>query len=90
MSITSRAEKMQEVTRNFAFFSTVMDDILKDHSGQYALIRQQKFVDFFESSLEAQTYAFGHFTDGLYSIQKVANEPVNLGYYSYVDDYRAP
>ena len=70
-----------EVDRNYDFFQRSMTRYLPEHLGEYALLRHAEVVDFFADARIAE--ARGEtFADGLYSIQLVDPEPVNLGLYS--------
>lgn len=70
-----------EVDRNYDFFQRSMSRYLPKHYGEYALLRHCELIDFFANASEAEMHgeAFG---DGIYSIQLVDPEPVNLGLYS--------
>ena len=70
-----------EVDRNYDFFQRSMARFLPDHYGEYALLRDAQLVDFFADAGQAEEHG-ERFGDGLYSIQLVDPEPVNLGLYS--------
>jgi len=84
-----RETKLVEISENFKFFESVVESLISKHANQYALIRKKEIVAFFDSIVLAQLEANALFSDGLFSVQKVANEPVNLGYYSHVDNSRS-
>lgn len=88
MSYIDRETKLIEITDNFVFFESVLDDLLDSHAGEYVIIRQKEIVSFCDSIVDAQSEASAKFPDGLFSVQKVANDPVNLGHYAYVFDDR--
>lgn len=70
-----------EVDRNYDFFQRSMSHYLPDHYGEYALLRHAEVIDFFPDAGLAEARG-ERFEDGLYSIQLVDPEPVNLGLYS--------
>lgn len=72
-----------EVDRNYEAFLAQLPQILARHAGQYALIHQQRIVDYYQSALEAMTEGFQKFGEGAYSVQEVTDESDNLGFYSY-------
>ena len=70
-----------EVERNYDAFQRSMGSFLPDHYRQYALLRHGRIVDFFSDAERAEERG-EQFVDGLYSIQLVDPEPINLGLYS--------
>jgi hypothetical protein len=72
----------EEVDTNFDFFQRTLTAYLQEHSGEYALLRHRAVVGFYRSPGDADRAGKVQFPDGLYSIQEVADEPVNLGLYS--------
>lgn len=70
-----------EVDRNYDFFQRSMSRFLPQHYRQYALLRHRKVVGFFADAGKAEA-AGEKFGDGVYSIQLVDPDPVNLGLYS--------
>lgn len=70
-----------EVDRNYDFFQRSMSRYLPEHYGEYALLRHAELIDFFPDAGQAEARG-ERFEDGLYSIQLVDPEPVNLGLYS--------
>jgi len=72
-----------EINENFEFFQTVVRQYLPKHAGEYALLRAQKVVSFFESPAKAALAGHAQFPDGVFSIQQVAQGPIDLGFYSH-------
>lgn len=72
----------REVERNFDFFQRNLGTFLQDYAGKFALLRHSAVVDFFDKPGEANLVGAGKFDDGIYSIQQVTDEPVDLGLYS--------
>ncbi len=70
-----------EVEHNYDFFQRNMSEYLPKQFGRYALLRHCKIIGFFDNATEAEERG-EQFSDGLYSIQLVDPEPVNLGLYS--------
>ncbi len=69
---TPAAQNIQaEVDRNFEAFRGMLPDLLKDHAGKYALLRDTKLIEKFDTAGDALIYAQAQFPDGLYSIQEV-------------------
>ena len=45
-------------------------------------------IDFHESVLEAEKKGENEFPDGVFSIQEVTDEPVDLGFFTHASDNR--
>jgi hypothetical protein len=72
----------REVDSNFDYFQRHLADYLSEHLGEYALLRKKAVVAFFRSPGEADREGRRRYRDGIYSIQQVADDPVDLGLYS--------
>ena len=75
--------KQEEVDRNFAFFQAELPQIMPNYRGKYALIRNEKIENYFDTLVDAYTAGSQQFKDGLFSIQQVTDEPVDLGFFSH-------
>ncbi len=73
-----------EIDRNYIAFKTMLPKLLEEHLGKYALMKARAVVAFYESAGDAERAGAKAFLDGLYSVQLVSSEPVDLGFYSYV------
>ena len=71
-----------EVDQNFDFFQRTLAVHLAKHSGQYALIRHRAVVGYFDDPGVAAHKGKESFPDGIFSIQEVTDEPIDLGLYS--------
>lgn len=72
-----------EVRRNFDYFQSVLSEWLSNHEGRFALIREQRLIEFFDNPGEAALTGADRYDDGCYSIQRVTDRPVDLGFLSY-------
>lgn len=73
----------RETKRNFDFFVSQADSWVASHAGKFALLRRGGLVEFFDKPNEAAQCALDRFPDGEFSIQRVINRPVDLGFLSY-------
>ena len=73
----------QEVDRNYDAFVRQLATILDAHRDQLALMRDGKIVGFFDTVNGALKAADERFGDGLWSIQEVTDEPIDLGFWSH-------
>ena len=74
----------QEVDHNYDAFMRDLGSILPEHRDQLALMRSGQIVGYFETPREALRAAYDLFPDGVYSIQEVTDEPIDLGFWSHV------
>jgi hypothetical protein len=74
----------QEVDRNYDAFNRVLGSILEEHRDQLALMRDGLIVGYFQTPKEALRAAYERFPDGIFSIQEVTDEPIDLGFWSHV------
>ena len=73
-----------EVDRNYAAFERLLGEILAEHRDQVALMRDGKIVAFFDKVSDALRDGWARFPDGIFSIQEVTDEPIDLGFWSHV------
>lgn len=71
-----------EVDHNYDFFQRTVAQYLPEHAGEYALLKSAALVDFFDGPGNAYRAGLHRFSDGLFSVQLVTGEPVELGFYS--------
>jgi len=88
MSEVAKTSKREEIERNYQYFEKILPEIEDEHQGDYVLLRQESIVAFFTTIVEAQIKALKLFNDGIYSIQQVGQEPIELGFYSHAIDNR--
>jgi hypothetical protein len=75
--------KQEEVDRNFEFFQREMPNLLREHAGKFALIRDCEITGFYDTAQDANTAGTQLYADGLFSIQKITQEVGDLGLYSH-------
>lgn len=74
----------EEVDRNYDAFTRMLGTILSEHRDQLALMRDGLIVGYFETPRQALEAAYEHYPDGVFSIQEVTDEPLDLGFWSHV------
>lgn len=78
-------DKIQEaVDANYEAFSRRLPELLRTHPGQFALLRYGEIKAFFPSARKAAQHGQSTFDDGLFSVQEVTDEAVDLGWFSHV------
>lgn len=80
----ARQRQREEVDRNYDAFKQMLPRILPEHLDQLALMKDERIVGYFEKPLEAFRAATEMFPDGVFSIQEVTDEPLDLGFWSHV------
>jgi hypothetical protein len=76
-----------EVARNYDAFTRILGTLLRDHRDQLALMRDGEVVGFYDTPREALEAAAERFSDGIFSIQEVTDEPIDLGFWSHVSSH---
>ncbi|GAO40067.1 hypothetical protein SCH01S_42_01100 [Sphingomonas changbaiensis NBRC 104936] len=76
-------EKTQTLVANYEAFERMLPRLLLEAPGQYALLRDQALVGTYQTAAEAQATGHRSFDDGLFSVQKIKEGAVSLGYFSY-------
>lgn len=77
-----------EIDRNLIAFQSVMAHHLETNRGDFAVIRNQSVVHIYESFKEAISQAHSRFEDGIFSIQEITDQPVDLGFFSHASSHR--
>jgi len=73
----------QEIRQNYTFFKGIVASLMDKHAGQFALIRDQQIVGYFDSAGAAVADGNGRFGDTPFSVQRVINRPIDLGFLSH-------
>lgn len=72
-------KKQKEIEENLVFFSEKLPDLLHDHRGRYVLLRHREIIGIYDTVADAKTTGDKFYKDGIFSIQKVTDEPIELG-----------
>lgn len=73
----------EEVDRNYEVFVRMLPGLIPSYSGKYALMKGGEVLGYYSSAIDARTAAERFISDKLYSIQRVTDSPVDLGYFSH-------
>lgn len=71
------------VDRNYEAFRKVLPRLLKEHPGEYALLREGQAVGYFETPGEALADGDRRYPDRLFSVQQVTDRIIDLGIFSH-------
>lgn len=83
MNADKKTAQQLEVDKNFQAFRAQLNEILTQHLGQFAVMKNGKIIEYFDSFNDAFKYASGTFSDGLFSVQEVSGEVADLGFLSH-------
>ena len=72
----------KEIQRNLFAFLPKLPELLPEHEGSFALLRNQQISGIHEKLSDALKAAHNEFSDGLFSIQRVTDKPQELGMFS--------
>ena len=78
-----RARQTREVEANYEAFRARFDELCREHPGEYALMRGGKIVEFFQAFNDAVKTGRLLYGDGVFSVQKVSQEKLDLGYWNH-------
>ena len=77
-------EKIQrEVDENYKFFCEHKSEIDAENSDKFVLMRHRGFLGFYSTKEDAITAGTSQFEDGIFSVQKVSDDIVDLGSVGY-------
>ena len=77
-----------EIDRNYEAFQKIVGSLMASHAGQFAVLRRGTVDAYYKTAAQALIAAFHKYPDGLFSVQEVADRPVDLGFYSHVANNR--
>lgn len=84
----AQAARRQEIERNFEAFESLLSTLLPQKAGQYALLSGSQLMGVFPDAVDALTEGNERFGDGNFSVQRITNRPVDLGFLSYASGER--
>ena len=79
-----RQRQREEVDRNYDAFVRMLGAMLPEHRDQLALMKEGRVIGFYATPRAALQAAAELIPDGVFSIQEVTDEPLDLGFWSQV------
>ena len=79
--------RTKEMQGNYHAFQSVVASLIVDHEGEFALLHDGQIVAVFDRPADAAMEGYRRFADGLFSIQKVTDKVVDLGFLSNGSDH---
>ena len=71
-----------EIDSNYEVFQTLLPE-LNDKAGKFALMRNGKIINFYDTLSDAYSTGQTIYEDGLFSVQRVTTQAVDLGFLSH-------
>jgi hypothetical protein len=84
----AQVQRRREIEENFRAFEGFLGSLLPERAGQFALLRHKELVEVFPTAIEALAEGHNRFDDGLFSVQRVTDRPLDLGFLSYASGDR--
>ena len=82
--MTSKAEaRRKEIDRNFEAMSQRLNEYMPVYANKHALMHEGEVIEFYNDWQDAYRTGMRFYGEGLFSVQKVTAEPVDLGYFSH-------
>ena len=78
-----RDKVQKEVDDNYEFFKKRLPQLIKEHDGQFVLIRHKEIVGYFNSNIDALLKGKNKYSDEIYSIQEITTIKPSLGILDY-------
>ncbi len=78
-----RQQKQHEIEANLEFFRTKLPELVQSHREKFALIRHREIIGMFDTALDAQTAGNKLYPDNIFSVQKVTETAIDLGFFSH-------
>ncbi|MFL6797333.1 MAG: hypothetical protein ACJ8F3_07965 [Xanthobacteraceae bacterium] len=73
----------EQVDKNYEAFQALLPTIIPQHHGKYALMKDGEAIGFYSTLEDAYMTANRFYKDDPYSVQKVTQNPVDLGFFSH-------
>lgn len=77
------AANREQVDRNYERFRELLPTLLAEHANKYALMKDGEVIGCYSTLEDAYTTARRFFNDEPFSVQKVTNVPIDLGFFSH-------
>lgn len=78
----SKDRQRAEVEGNYEAFEKALPELMAQNPGGYAVYRHRALISVFDSFSSALTYCVSQYSDRLFSIQEISDEPLSLGWLS--------
>ena len=77
------SDRQRQVDENYEAFKKLLPDLLLSKAGKSALLRDGELIEVFDSMADAERAGRRLYEDGLFSVQRITDQKVDLGYFSH-------
>lgn len=84
--MTSRELQRAEAQANYEAFEAELPSLMERYEGKFAVYRHRQLLEFFDDYSVAEVFGRSRFDDGLFSIQEVTQEPLDIRWFKYASD----
>ncbi len=81
--MSTTTDKQTEIDENYQAFSDILPELMKEHAGQFVVMRHKKPIGFYNSLRDAMVDAVKTYQDGLFSVQEITQKAIDLGWFSH-------
>lgn len=74
------------IAANFQYFQTILVGLLRDHFGEFAVLSDSSVVGVYRTLREAVDAGYGRSEAGRFSVQRIIDRPLDLGFHAYAAD----
>jgi Family of unknown function (DUF5678) len=82
MEMESQSNR-EQVDQNYEAFRAMLHNIMPEHANKYALMKDGEVVGYYSTLEDAYTTANRFFNGEAFSVQKVTDIQVDLGFFSH-------
>ena len=75
--------QQEEVDRNYKAFKKMLSDLIKSDEGRFALLHNAELLACFDTNRDAQQTGMKLLGGKQFSVQKITNKAIDLGYFSH-------
>jgi hypothetical protein len=68
-----------EIDHNYDYFQRCLGDLLMEHRGEFALLRNKQIIGLYPGPGEAYRAGLAQFADEMFSIQEIEDRPAEMG-----------
>jgi hypothetical protein len=70
------------IRENFDAFHAQLTLLLETHAGKFAVLHNKEIIEFFDTFTDAARFGAKIYPDGMFSVQEVTDQHINLGMFS--------
>ena len=81
--MASTSINQEQVDRNYDVFVSKLPEIIQTHRNKYALMKDGEIIGFYSTLEDAYVTARRFYAGQPFSVQRVTDTPVDLGFFSH-------